>query len=53
LVAVKVNGSTVFEKEVDTEQGYIKVPITGKGTVYVEVFFDGQLTYSDPFTLTD
>jgi len=53
LVAVKVNGSTVYEKEVSTAQEYLKVPITGKGSVYVEVFFDGYLTYSDPYKLSD
>jgi beta-lactam-binding protein with PASTA domain/tRNA A-37 threonylcarbamoyl transferase component Bud32 len=49
LVTVKVNGETVYEETVETSQEYIYVPVTGKGTVLLEIYFDGKLTYSDPF----
>jgi serine/threonine protein kinase/beta-lactam-binding protein with PASTA domain len=52
-VVVKVNGNIVFDQIVDTSDKWLEVTITGKGRVWVDIYFDGVLTYWQELNLDE
>jgi len=52
-VVVKVNGNVVFDQLVETDDKWLEVPITGKGRVWVDIYFDGVLTYWQEVNLNE
>ena len=52
-VIVKVNGNVIYDKVVSTENEWLDVYITGKGRVWVDIYFDDVLKYWQEVALTD
>ena len=47
-VVVTVDGQEQYRKTLDTVQQLVTVPLKGSGTQTVSVYFDGQLSLSEP-----
>ncbi len=52
-VVVKVNGNVILDQLVDTKDEWLNVDITGKGRVWVDIYFDGVLTYWQEVNLNE
>ena len=47
-VVITVDGQEQYRKTLDTVQQLVTVPLKGSGTQTVGVYFDGQLSLSEP-----